>query len=154
MKYVISTILAILSNTTMAGSFLGFSSDTVQGDAGLFGMNQACVNEFGAEAKFCSSKDIILSPSLTAQTGTAWVRPIIVATGQQNAADGFLSVIDYSGLKVNNNNLSCNGWSVTITPFTGLTIRGANLGFLFGNCTAFNRVACCKASAAYRISPN
>ena len=148
MKFVWTIMGAFLTSTVSAGHFLGFSTETVTGNAGLLGMNNACIAEYGENAKFCSSKDIILSPSLTAQSGQSWVRPHIVASTTITSN----VLVDYSGISGSVTDLSCRGWG--IEAGVGLGINGANLAFMSLACGAEYHVACCKSSAAYRIAPN
>ena len=154
MKCFTTTILAVFSSTAISGHFVGFSSGTTTGDVGLLGMNEACVATYGAGAKFCSSKDIVWSPTLSAQTGEAWVRPVYVNIETAHAENSIHRALEYSGQFDTPENLSCDSWRTSGSPLTGLVVTGNKFAFMTYSCHVPAYVACCSSSAAYRIAPN
>ena len=118
--------------------FVGFSTATLSGSAGIFVMNAACHADFGTNSRMASSREILDSTTqpILNSSSTAWVRPVIVA-GSGNASSQY--VWDYSGLSHFRADISCGGWSTTIKE--GISINGNGI-FAVGLCGALKSVAC------------
>ena len=84
--------------------FVGFSSSTMAGNAGYFGMADACRSDYGSNARVASTEEIAVSSIDTTQSGVAWVQGIPHASNP--AIDAITGVRVGSG-----SNLSCDGWS-------------------------------------------
>ena len=59
--------------------FVGFTDDvlgTVDGAVGFDGMHAECQADFGPDARFCTSKEYLLTPGHVAPNTPAWVHPI------------------------------------------------------------------------------
>ena len=153
MKIHLLFLSVFFASRAIAGEFLGFSSDPVQGNAGIGAMNQTCVNTYGAGTKFCSSKDIILSRTLPTQSDQAWVAPFIIGSAPDYQFSG-LMVLDYSGLTAGSTAISCDAWSSNFSNRGGLVTIGAKMSFGVNPCNNLNPVACCEASDARWIAPN
>lgn len=130
-----------LAAQTWSFQFGGVTTATTDGSHGWWSMNQLCTNEFGPNARMCTSKEVMSTPvsqwpSLAAYNG-AWVHPYFAPTG---------GYTDVSGMAVSSGgNFSCNGWGTTGT--TGMWLVGGggtyNGAFAVSNCTMVIHVACC-----------
>ena len=122
-----------------AFQFVGFSTATLSGSAGIFVMNAACHADFGANSRMASSREILDSTTqpLLNSSSAAWVRPEIVAASAPGHTEQY--VWDYSGLSHFRADISCGGWSTTIKE--GLSINGDGI-FAVGACTRLKFVAC------------
>ena len=68
---------------------VGYSTATREGDVWLSEMHEACQDDFGQEARMCTSSEVRQSPELTglAQSRIAgWVQPIIVGVRTTSTA--------------------------------------------------------------------
>ena len=123
---------------------VGFSSSTLNGNEGVFGMTKACQDDF-PESRMCTSEEVMNTVTIPTVNGNnAWVRPSLqpIATG----AGGAAVVGDISGRDTgisggsDPGDLSCRGW--TDNSFKGLTVNNTG-GFSPQPCTARRPVACC-----------
>lgn len=123
---------------------VGFSSQTVNGNAGVFRMTSACQQSFEA-SRMCTSEEVmntVTIPTLTAQN--AWVRPALKPIGTGGGA----VLADASGSDSADGNanslpadLTCRGWTRT-DDYKGLTVNDDG-GFLPQSCSGSRPVACC-----------
>ena len=91
--------------------FVGFSTALVDGTVGFFGMNAACQADFGPDARWATSQNIIdstIQPTLA--TSGAWVQPVIIAIAPASTSWFF----DVSGVRVASvtHSVNCTSWSV------------------------------------------
>lgn len=87
--------------------FVGFSTETTNGDAGgIGGMHALCQQDYGPDARMVTTKELLLSPGVPAVDGAgdAWVQPTIVTTVGTTH-------YDYSGTPFNVQNGTCYQWS-------------------------------------------
>ena len=121
---------------TQTYGFAGYTSTEVN-PAGLSNLHKACQNDFGPEARMCTSMELMLSPNLEGPGNgiRAWVLPLI--TGGHGRFD---STIDISGVSTTVG-LTCRGWNPTGNSI-GLVISDDGR---FGgqNCNTASPVACC-----------
>ncbi len=83
--------------------FVGFSTATVTGDVGFFGMNETCQADYGPDARMTTSQAIIestIQPTLS--TSGAWARPVFVS-----------GLTDISGFTIGASSWNCVSWSST-----------------------------------------
>ncbi len=123
---------------------MGFSNQTVNGNAGVFGMTEACQASFPA-SRMCTSEEVmntVTIPDLDAQN--AWVRPAIKPIG----TGGLAVIADASGSDSADGNansvpgdLTCRGWTRT-NNYNGLTVNDSG-GFMPQSCSGARPVACC-----------
>ncbi len=121
---------------------VGFSSSTLNGNAGVFAMTKACQEDF-PESRMCTSEEVmntVTIPSITAQN--AWVRPAIRSIGTGGVAVLADASGRDSGIQAGSDpsDLTCRGW--TDNGFQGLTVTTSG-GFVPQVCTARRPVACC-----------
>ncbi len=91
--------------------FVGFTDDatnalpdTIDGLQGMLAMHALCQDDFGPNARMCTSEEFWLSPNAEAPLADAWF----------HSASQYLN-IDFTGF--GNANANCGGW---IGPFNGL----------------------------------
>lgn len=122
-------------------NFVGFSSTTFAGSAGLLAFADACRSSFTGSHQ-CTSEELVASSAPVAATGLAWVRPEIV--------DG----VDAGSGKVNHTNLTCGEWTNGSADALGLVVVFGSTashapslapysGFLTERCNVSLPVACC-----------
>lgn len=113
-----------------AVQMVGVSTQSLLGDAGVFGMTLACQQTF-PESRMCTSEEILSTFQVPSLLSEAWVRP--TAFG----ASG-----DVSGINFSVRDLSCDGWDDDGSGSHGLTVspHGA-----FNNtlCNTARPAACC-----------
>ncbi len=125
--------------------FLGYTTATRTGQAGVVGFHQECADQFGATARACTSADIIdstLADLFAADPNAVsnWVLPSFV----QNISS---LVVDASGKSGSPKNLSCDGWNSNLSSVTGLAMldSGVQMGrFVLATCNMLRNIACCK----------
>lgn len=142
-KFVTSLSGLFFIGSLYAGPFLGFSETAVNGGAGLRMMNLACQGKFGPDSRLCFSQEVLESPSLPAQSESAWVHP----TMAPHSSDPD-SVADVSGVE-HGTNLACSGWQSPSPSLAGLAIDGNTFSFSSRSCDSEIHVACCVASRCY-----
>ena len=135
---------ALAQTCTKQFQMVGFSSRTLNGNAGVFGMTAACQESFAA-SRMCTSEEVmntVTIPDLNAQN--AWVRPAIKPIGTGGGA----VIADASGSDSADGNanslpgdLTCRGWTRT-NNYNGLTVNDSG-GFLPQSCSGSRPVACC-----------
>jgi hypothetical protein len=120
-------------------ALVGFSTMTLQGGAGVFGLTQACQLDFPG-SRMCTSTEVLNTVSIPPLTGTrAWVRPTIVfGLG--------ISFVDESG--ANSGDLSCIGWTSSASSSAfGLSVTNIGGFSVVGSpCSSLLPVACCAPS--------
>ena len=126
--------------------FVGFSSDSVQGDVGLAGMHGACAATYGAGARMCLGMEVIktpgLQPNLTVPSG--WIHPT-----KNNRITGDIS----------QTSASCYNWTSADSTYRGhvlsgermqvheyyvVTYPGGVLTLTAAYCNQLRPVACCQ----------
>jgi hypothetical protein len=119
--------------------FVGFSTETRFGNAGFVGMNAACQEVFGENARFASTREFILSPVAGGLGGTAWIRPEIIG----GHAFGTRGVVEFSGLVDEGARLSCFNWRSNSSTDTGLVVSsGGRIHNTSQTCDRLRPVAC------------
>lgn len=123
--------------------FVGYTTTTRSGQAGVLAFHQECTDAFGADARACTSADIIgtsVPPSFVDRNSASnWVLPSFV----QNIGN---LVVDASGKSGSPANLSCDGWNSQASNVTGLAMvdSGVQLGrFVLSTCNGLRNIACC-----------
>jgi hypothetical protein len=135
---------ALAQTCTKQFQLVGFSSQNLNGNAGVFRMTAACQQDFEA-SRVCTSEEVMNTveiPELSAQN--AWVRPALRPIG-----GGSIAVLaDASGSDSADGNvnslpgdLTCRGWTRT-SNYNGLTVNSDG-GFLPQSCSGSRPVACC-----------
>ncbi len=118
--------------------FVGISSDTQFGNAGVRSFALRCQSDYGAAARMCTSEEIletIVWPAPAAEA--AWVRPVFNPVGGGGGV-----AVDASGKNDSPTNLTCDGWESTV-GVTGLVVlRLAGFDTLL--CDTPRPIACCK----------
>jgi hypothetical protein len=111
--------------------FVGFSTDSVQGDAGLVGMHGACATTYGEGARMCLDIEVIKTPN---------PQPTPSVAGWIQATKAY-----FSGYGAD-----CHGWSTAAEINTESILRGDRLQLGSFNspvsyhCNDLRPVACCK----------
>lgn len=147
LRMLVITMVLALAGAAQAQTdpyqFVGFSTATVQGDAGVFGMTAQCQATFDATARMCTSVEVmetVVLPSSLPPNTSGWVRPVFVPTG---SGSGF--VIDAGGEQ--SSDLSCRGWSTSYSGNSGLVVdddgRISTQNYS-SHCNQARPVACCK----------
>jgi hypothetical protein len=85
--------------------FVGYSMDTVAGDAGIVGLTQACHGDFGTTARVCMAKEFILSSDIEPPATAAWLNLDVDVISYYQTNAGSL------------NQLTCDWWSSTSADF-------------------------------------
>ena len=115
--------------------FAGFSTATVTGSSGYYGMNSACKASFGPDARMANSEEVIESSDVPAQTGVAWLQGLL------HPKDAFID--NSSGYAIaSNSTLTCKGWSSSSGADYGLTMDGSNFALSSQFCYISSPVAC------------
>jgi hypothetical protein len=95
--------------------FVGFSSDSVEGNVGLVGMHGACALTYGAGARMCIDVEVFKTPNLQASSvPSGWIQP----TSQMHE-DARLD--DFS---------TCGGWAVSRSDRFGFVLSGERMNIL------------------------
>ena len=100
--------------------FAGYSSATTKGSGvGIGGMHALC-QEYGADARMCTTKELLLSPNVPygCDSGcpVAWVQPTIVTTS------GSMHY-DYSGTPFSVNWGTCYQWTNETSATKGMMLK-------------------------------
>ncbi len=121
----------------------GFTSTTFLGNQRVFGYTRACQSDFGADARMCTSVEVMETTDIpTIPLGvTAWVRPVYVPADSGDVRDAS-DVSTMSTDPVTGAGMSCNGWVAGVANFGGLTVD-SNAAFDVSLCNSLKRVACC-----------
>ena len=115
--------------------FAGFSTATVTGSSGYYGMNNACKASFGPDARMANSQEVIESSDVPAQTGTAWLQGLL------HPKDAFID--NSSGYAIaSDSTLTCKGWSSSSGADHGLSVDGSNFAMSSQFCYISSPVAC------------
>ncbi len=151
MRGVVLVALVLFSTPSGAGELprglVGFSSATVQGDAGVFGMTAACQADFPT-SRMCLTTEVIATQALPALSSSdmGWVQPVLLTgnTGPEGAGTGGALVDAASGHAVPvSGTLSCQSW-INAASGIGLVVL-SNGGIGTGACDTAHQVACCAA---------
>ena len=113
---------------------VGFTTNTVVGDAGVLQMSRECWLEFGDGARMCTSVEVMETTALPGQSGSppGWVRPVYAP----HRGTGYLDASGYkAGLTV-----TCEGWATLVGSGMAVSPTGA---FSARACNALTPVACC-----------
>ena len=127
------SILLITPNALSADNFkfTGYTDMMVVGDVGYTGLTGACRAEFGRKARTCTTKEFILSPKITAPTGSnAWIQPYAVFHSGETSLDFSL-----------NSAKNCDAWRKTNVGGLVVNTQGQ---LLVDVCDVQNRVTCCR----------
>jgi hypothetical protein len=149
---MIIMILAVLvlgiSPDTLAGSnghnktgFIGITNAVADGNTGFLGMSGLCQAEFPG-SHFCTTQEIMESPSLPDVASPSWVHPVYSAVVDIQEQGEVL--VDVSGVFDNPGGLSCEGWNNNsgAPGVTGMIQTG--MSFARTNCNTQNPVSCCR----------
>jgi hypothetical protein len=143
-------VAAAFVTGSMAGAadyeLKGLTTNTFDGDEGIYGFTLACQAEFGSDARMCNSIEVMETTNLPSlpTSGGGWVRPVVVAADST-------AVRDASGHSFTPS-LSCNSWSSASVSTAGLIFvdalgggGGGTAGYIFahGFCNGSLAVACC-----------
>jgi hypothetical protein len=124
-----------------AVQFVGRTTQTFAGSAGVLAFAQACQADFGPGTRSCTSEELLNTVVLPAlDGGPSWIRPTFVPVG-----GGSVSVFqDMSGVVSSSSSaqLTCNGWINQSNNVTGLTVDSTGSFDLLA-CNAGRTVACC-----------
>jgi hypothetical protein len=122
--------------------FVGFSSDTVNGGAGIFVMQQAC-ESFSPKSHICDSSEVAHSTfnieAVNSLSGSAWV-----LVDNDSSGDGGVSSFGLITRPANWDNLSCAGWGSSSAGATGMAVSSNGQFTSTTTCNSVLAVACCK----------
>ena len=96
----------------MAGAeyvFTGYSNLKRDGDDGYTGMNTACHEAFGDDARMATTAEFLTSPVAAAPAEDAWIR--VTLFGHEVRDRETLFLIDVSGYTARVGSLTCSWWS-------------------------------------------
>ncbi|MEN8132905.1 MAG: hypothetical protein ABFS45_22550 [Pseudomonadota bacterium] len=145
-------------NASAEYQFAGYTEQETEGNtAGYSGMNAICQQEFGENARMCTTKEWFNThgTSVPPQDEDAWVQPVLVSSFYNHAFD-LINWTDWTGAgtriipaAVPQNFASCNQW-------TNNRAEDGLLGFVVSrvsdpsdepleqvDCSVPNRVTCC-----------
>ena len=117
---------------SVAYRVVGFSSTQMQGNVGILGMYSACQSDFGSTARMATTEEIFLTPELTAQAGTGWVRPTFTVGSSADAI---------SARSNSPNGITCNSWSTNF-HVNGQVVDGDKYTMHVGDCGIARSVVC------------
>ena len=133
--------LATAQSVTKAVQLVGFSSETLPGDLGMFDMTLQCQANFPA-SRMCTSEEALATFVAPPQNlgVQAWIQPSLkpvatAGTGATVTADASGLVVLFAG------DLSCHGWRRS-SGSKGLTISQTGRFEAFG-CNELHSIACC-----------
>jgi len=98
--------------------FVGFSTATLTGGSGFFGLTAACQVDFGPDARLANSQEVIdstIQPALT--TSGAWVQAVILFTAGSVRTD-------VSGFPISAGTHNCISWGDSNTWGFGVRPNG------------------------------
>jgi len=97
--------------------FVGFSSDSVQGNVGLVGMHGACALTYGAGARMCIDVEVFKTPNLqpVPSVPSGWVHPSNQMEWMQVNTVTRVSEI------------TCGRWSTRSSDFRGFVLSGERM---------------------------
>ena len=72
--------LGFAQTSTKKFQMVGVSSTAVAGDVGLFGMAQACQQDFPA-SRMCTTREVVGTVSVPEMVGEAWVQIVVASDG-------------------------------------------------------------------------
>ncbi len=127
----------VLNQSDGRYEFVGFSTAKSNGAAGILKFTQMCQADF-PNSRICTSVNILTTVDVPSASGTGWVQPVIVGSG--NNSVGQPVAIDASGISEYPYGLTCNGWSDSSQE--GLTVS-ADGKFSQNACSDVLPVACC-----------
>jgi len=102
--------------------FVGFSSDSVQGNVGLAGMHGACALTYGAGARMCIDVEVFKTPNLqpVPSVPSGWIQP----SNQILPSDTKSHI-----------NQTCGYWASNSNDNTGLVLSGERMNILVSEVT-------------------
>lgn len=114
--------------------FVGITTSTVAGDAGMMAMNRLCSAEVVAGSRMCTTREALLTLDPPVVTNRAWIHPYLV---------GFTGTIagDFSGLGLNIST-ACAAWSSTAGTNSGIALFPAGRISTL-SCILPAAIACC-----------
>ena len=127
-----AALCAMPDGTESSYEFAGFSTATMTGSAGYFGMVDACRDTYGAEARLATSEEVAESSLDVNQSGVAWVQ------GIAHPSDPAIDTI--TGISTGTN-LTCTGWSNSGSNL-GLTVNGSTYSMATQFCYQSAAIAC------------
>jgi len=151
--YVGALVAIVLLSTTPALAdpatgfeYVGISSGSTDGDAGLFAMHGLCAATFD-KSRMCTSEEIVqtVNPPVLA-TGFAWAQPILTGTNYNPISMSSLVVEKYYGISFPDG-IDCNGWEGGASE-SGLVLLTDTGQLRVRNCTLSNPVACCAPASS------
>ena len=113
--------------------FVGFSTATIDGGSGFFGLTAACQADFGPDARLANSQEVIdstIQPVLT--SSGAWVQAVIQFTAGTVRTD-------VSGFPISTGTHNCVSWGNSSTWGFGVRPNGIMDQLL---CSDLHQVAC------------
>jgi len=123
---------AIPATTIYHYGYVGFSTATVVPGGGYHAINSACQNDFGANARIATSREVFNATSQVAQTGYGWVEGIRDPSGGTNdLATGIESTTN-----------ACESWTSSLNSDNSLVIDGTDMHFGLMTCNSQIHVAC------------
>ncbi len=150
-KFIVATAFAALIAGCAQGiEFLGPSNDAADGNEGILGFNELCLDTFN-KSLFCTSSHILRSGSTSfAGVGFVWVAPSIVGLTFDSATSKVVE-LDITGKRSipTLQGMSCNGWANSGTVHGGLAMN-ENGSFQVAQCNSTFRAACCKVKERFR----
>jgi hypothetical protein len=134
--------LAVAAAMLVAGSasaqefiYVGNSTATEKGGVGVATLSDLCADDFGADARMCTSEEVLLNNTALPADPNAdpqWVLPVFLS--------GAYKIFDVTGVEGQPNSLSCSGWRSNST--TGMVVSNSGQ-FDKKGCGTARQVACC-----------
>ncbi len=113
--------------------FIGFTDPgTIDGGQGMLDMHALCQDDFGPDARMCTSEEFWLSPNAEAPTADAWLHLTYVGGGA-----------DFSGIDAAASTLSCSAWTIASSGNRGLVVTTAGKSAPILGCNTPRPVTCC-----------
>jgi hypothetical protein len=121
--------------------FIGFTNDatnaladTIDGGQGMLAMHALCQDDFGPDARLCTSEEFWLSPNAEAPTVNSWLHSV----GPGGTSDFMASSITRK---------SCQGWATSSDQGTGMVVKPDGKpefsSLLHAGCDVARPVTCC-----------
>ncbi len=120
--------------------FVGFTDeafngldDTINGGQGMIAMHAFCQDDFGPDARMCTSKEFWLSPNAEAPSADAWLhtKPFQTTAFSPTDFTGFANPIE-----------NCRGWTITAAGAAAIVTTDGKPAI--EGCNLARPVTCCE----------
>ena len=118
--------------------FIGFTdtddvTHTINGGQGMLAMHELCQDDFGLDARMCTSKEFWLSPNAEAPGADAWLhtKPFQTTAFSPTDFTGFANPIE-----------NCRGWTITAAGAAAIVTTDGKPAI--EGCNLARPVTCCE----------